>query len=102
MTKHIGLTDLALGRVEISDQTLPDGLTVAQLGRLHVNLVSALDVVRETLNDAMRAERAALGTSYVQLLKDSGYRSTEQVRQIVKPGARAQVRAREKARRLGQ
>jgi hypothetical protein len=98
MTTHIGLAALATGEAELSDQTLPDGLTVAQLGKVHVDLVSALDVAREALNHAMRAERDA-GATYAQLMKESGYRSIEQVRQIVKPGAREAVRAREAQRR---
>jgi len=72
--------------------------TLDELGRLHVELVQTLDKVREMLGLAMRHERDN-GATYAELMKRSGYRSVEQVRQIVKPGARAQVRAREKARR---
>lgn len=73
--------------------------TLDALGRLNVELSALLEQVRERLHEAMCQERVENGATYAELMKRSGYRSIEQVRQVVKPGARERVLAREKARR---
>ncbi|HWB35696.1 MAG TPA: hypothetical protein VHA75_06700 [Rugosimonospora sp.] len=75
---------------------------IDDLGTRHKALLSELEQLKPLLDDAIRAERETTGASYVDLMNRSGYKSTETIRQVLNPEARAEInqrRADAKARR---
>lgn len=70
--------------------------TLDDLGNRHRELLAALEALKPELDDAIRDERETTGASYVELMNRSGYKSTETIRQIVKPAARDEINQRRK------